>query len=139
MASSSPGTGYAKRYAFTPASALIARIEQSADPSVVKPFIDIESASGSVYRFRRINDPVGLRATSRNFLFLKTANDGAEVVSVGTAGNLIRAGEVWRPVVEEHDANAIFVRLNVSLRVWASEHDDIVEGQRPAMVVTHLE
>ena len=114
-------------------------MEQSADQSDVKPFIDIEGASGCVYRFRRINDPVGLPAMSGNFLFLKTASDGTAVVCAGTAGSLIRAGEVWKPVVEAHDAKAIFVRLNVSRSVRASEHDDIVEAQHPTIIVTHLE
>jgi len=117
----------------------MADMEQSGDLTDVKPFIDIEGASGSVYRFQRIVDPERLPAMSGNFLFLKAAGDGAEVVCAGTAGSLIRAGEIWQPVVVEHDAKAVFVRLNVSRTVRTSEHDDIVQGQRPTVVVTHLD
>lgn len=115
------------------------RMDQSGDKHDVKPFIDVEGASGSVYRFQRIDDPVRLPATSGNFLFLKAAGDGAEVVCAGTASSLTRAKDVWNPTIEPNQAQTLFVRLNVSRSVRRNEHDDIVEAQQPTMVVTNLD
>jgi hypothetical protein len=109
------------------------------EPGDLKPFIDVEGASGSVYRFRWIDDPLRLPAMSGNFLFLRSTGEGAEVVCCGTASSLFRAGAIWPPAVESHQTQALFVRLNVSRTVRASEHDDIVEGQKPTLVVTDLE
>jgi hypothetical protein len=105
----------------------------------MKPYIDIEGASGSVYRFQRVDGPNHLPGTAGNFLFLANAGERTEVVCCGTARSLTRTAEIWKSVVVEHDAKAMFVRLNVTRSARTSEHDDIVEGQKPTLVVTDLE
>ena len=104
----------------------------------MKQFIDIVGASGSVYRFRRVGDPAQLPAKAGNFLFSRPGGPREEVVCCGTALNLARAETLWKAAVEQHQAAAIFVRLNVSRTSRASEHDDIVERQKPAMVVADV-
>jgi hypothetical protein len=105
----------------------------------VRQFIDIVGASGSIYRFQRIGDPRQLPATAGNFLFSRASGDQEQVICCGTARSLMLAGEVWGRAVEQHRAETIFMRLNVSRTVRASEHVDIVERQCPIMVVTELD
>jgi hypothetical protein len=105
----------------------------------VKQFIDIAGASGSIYRFQRIGDPGLLPARGGNFVFSREAGERNQVICCGTARSLARAGALWINAVEEHQAAAIFVRLNVSRIVRASEHDDIVEGQKPTVAMADID
>ena len=101
----------------------------------MRQFIDFEGASGSVYRFQPVSGPARLPATAGNFIFLRAGPEEDTVVCCGTAPSLVLAEAAWKSAVEQHQATVIFVRLNVSRLVRASEHDDIVAKQQPIMVV----
>ncbi len=102
----------------------------------MKPFIDIAGASGSIYRFQRIDGPTLLPATAGNFVFVRSGSDGDQVICCGTARSLVLAEAAWKAAVEQHQAREIFVRLNVSHSARDAEHDDIVVRQKPIMAIT---
>ena len=66
----------------------------------MKSFIDIEGASGSVYRFQRVETPRQLPITAGNFVFVKATGDRAELVCCGTAASLTQAREIWKSAVD---------------------------------------
>jgi hypothetical protein len=101
----------------------------------VSEFIDITGVSGSVYRFRRITGPAQLPAMAGNFLFSRRDGDRNEMICCGEVPSLMRAAEAWPSAVEQHQAEAIFVRLNVSRSVRVAEHMDIIAGHNPRIVV----
>jgi hypothetical protein len=105
----------------------------------VNEFWDIAGASGALYRFRRVADPGQLPAMAGNFIFLRPGDGGERLVCCGSVPSLIRAGAPWRLAVEQHQTEAIFVRLNVSRAIRLGEHQDIVERQNPTMVVAELD
>jgi hypothetical protein len=105
----------------------------------MRPFVDILGASGSVYRFRLIGDPNQLPAAAGNFLFMSPLGGDDEVVCCGTARRLRGVAPYWRTAVAGRQADAIYVRLNVSHFFRAMENEDIVAGQRPASVLDELD
>lgn len=101
----------------------------------MKPFIDIAGASGTLYRFQRIDGPERLPSTAGNFVFLRSDPQGDTIVCCGTARSLVLAAPAWKSAVEQHQASDIFVRLNVSRTVRTAEHEDIVERQTPILAI----
>ena len=104
----------------------------------MQQFIDIAGASGAVYRFQPISGHDRLPATAGNFLFVRGGSDAYEVICCGMTSGLAQARAAWSAAVEQHQVTAIFVRLNVSRAVRVREHEDIIAGQNPAMVITDL-
>ena len=102
-------------------------------------FVDIPGASGAAYRFRRIADLTQMPAEAGNFIIFRLASDQGEIICCGAASSLARADKVWAAAVEQHAADAIFVRLNISRNVRDAEHQDIVQHYRPAMVVAEVD
>lgn len=102
--------------------------------TLMKPIIDLNGASGAVYRFRLIEDPALLPATGGNFVFLRADRKGEQVVGCGVARSLNHAAASWAQAVEEHRANRIYVRLNVARALRETEHDDLVAGIQPPLV-----
>lgn len=98
-------------------------------------FIDVSGASGAIYRFHRVSDAARLPATAGNFIFLGSGPDGDTLIGCGTAHSLALARAAWTSAIEQHQATAIFVRLNVSRSTRAAEHDDIVEQHQPILVI----
>lgn len=104
----------------------------------MKPFIDLIGASGAVYRFRLVEDPVSLPATGGNFAYVRATAKTEEVVGCGVARSLARAQASWPMAVEQHKANGIYVRLNVARIQREAEHDDLVAGVKPPMVLADV-
>jgi uncharacterized membrane protein len=96
-------------------------------------FIDLAGASGVVYRFQRVSDLGALPAIAGNFVYVRGESPDVTVVCAGTGETLLEAGKRWAEAVREHQAEAIFVRKNVSRRSREQEHRDIVEGRVPSM------
>jgi len=105
----------------------------------VKAFIDIAGASGATYRFRLVPAPDRLAASAGNFAFLRAAPDHEALVCIGTALSLSDAANAWKVAVDRHQANAIYVRLNIARDVRLYEHRDISERHAPIMIVTEAD
>lgn len=98
-------------------------------------FIDLEGASGATYRFHRVDDLSSLPAIAGNFAYVKGDGPKPVVVCCGTDETLLNAGARWPAAQQAHQATALYVRRNVSWKVRAHEHDDIVKKHQPPLVV----
>ena len=96
-------------------------------------FIDLAGASGGRYRFQRVDDPANLPAIAGNFVYVRGEGENLVVVCAGTDETLGKAGRRWAEAVRDHQAEAMFIRKNVSRRSRELEHRDIVEQRRPPM------
>lgn len=101
----------------------------------MQSFIDLEGASGAIYRFHRVDDLANLPAIAGNFAYVHGDGPRPVVVCCGTDETLLRAAARWPTAQQAHRATAIYVRRNVSWKVRAHEHQDIVKKHRPALVV----
>ena len=97
-------------------------------------FIDLAGASGATYRFQRVDDLTNLPAIAGNFVYVKGDGPKMVVLCCGADETLLRAASRWPDAQQSHGAKAIYVRKNVSWKVRASEHEDIVERHRPPLV-----
>lgn len=102
----------------------------------MQSFIDLEGASGAIYRFHRVNDLNNLPAIAGNFAYVQGDGPQPIVVCCGTDETLLRAAARWPTAQQSHRATAIYVRKNVSWKIRAREHDDIVAKYRPPLVVS---
>jgi hypothetical protein len=102
----------------------------------MRSFLDLAGVSGATYRFQRVDRLDLLPAIAGNFAYVRGDGPEMTVVCCGTAETLMRAGDQWQEAVQTHQAEAIFVRLNVSWKTRGHEHEDIVAMLHPAMVVT---
>jgi len=100
----------------------------------MQTFIDLEGASGTTYRFQRVDDVSHLPAIAGNFVYVQ--NDGPVVVCCGVCETLLRAADAWPAAHQDHGANAIYVRKNVSWKVREAEHKDILGRHRPTLVIS---
>jgi len=101
----------------------------------MQSFLDLAGASGLTYRFHRIERTDQLPAIAGNFAYVRGEGPALAVVGCGTADTLLRAGDRWSEAIQAHQADGIFVRLNVSWRTRGKEHDDIVLNLQPAMII----
>ena len=97
----------------------------------MQSFIDLEGASGATYRFHRVNDLSNLPAIAGNFAYVQGDGPRPLLVCCGTDETLLKAAARWPSAQQTHQATAIYVRRNVSWRVRASEHEDIVSKHHP--------
>jgi hypothetical protein len=98
-------------------------------------FIDLEGASGATYRFQRVDDLANLPAIAGNFVYVQGDGPKPVIVCCGTDDTLLKAAGRWPAAQQSHRATGLYVRRNVSWKVRASEHEDIVERHRPPLVV----
>jgi len=101
----------------------------------MQSFIDLEGASGVTYRFHRIDDPSNLPAIAGNFAYVQGDGPTPVLVCCGTDETLLKAAVRWPAAQQSHHATAIYVRKNVSWKIRAVEHDDIVKRHRPPLIV----
>jgi uncharacterized protein with von Willebrand factor type A (vWA) domain len=101
----------------------------------MQSFIDLEGASGATYRFQRVDDVALLPAIAGNFAYVQEGGPKPLVVCCGTDDTLLKAAASLPAAQQTHKATAIYIRRNVSWRVRASEHADIVNKHRPSLVL----
>jgi hypothetical protein len=101
---------------------------------MMQNFIDLEGASGVTYRFQRVEDLSKLPAIAGNFVYVHGDGPKPTIVCCGADETLLRAANRWPAAQQSHGAKAIYVRKNVSWKVRATEHEDIVERYRPPLV-----
>ncbi len=100
----------------------------------VTSFIDLNGASGVVYRFR-LAQPEALPDAAGNFVWIAEPPPTGRVICCGTTRNLIKAAETWADAVKQEGATHLYVRLNVASSARTSEHDDLVASLHPPLVV----
>jgi len=90
--------------------------------------LELQGASGARYRFRRVKDPGALPAEGGNFVYVKYTDDHPKVIGCGAGETLHQARDLWSRAVEQHGAEAIYIRLNIARKQRLSEHQDIIEA-----------
>lgn len=99
----------------------------------MQDILDLQGASGGSYRFRRIDDPAQLPATSGNFVHVRWSGEVAQVVYCGSVNTLTSAADRWSETVGVYGAVGLYIRLNVARRGRDEEHADLVEKHRPSL------
>lgn len=105
-------------------------------PTPMQTFIDLEGASGTTYRFHRVDDIAHLPAIAGNFIYVRSGGAKPVVVCCGVCETLLRAAQTWPAAQKDHGAEAIYVRRNVSWKVREAEHEDILGRHGPALVIS---
>ena len=114
-----------------------ARDERPRGPVAPPPrvCIDLAGASGALYRFERIDDLERLPAIAGNFVYVRGSGRAVTVICAGADETLRRAGAQLSDARRRYDAEAVYIRRNVSRRTRELEHTDIVDHYRPVMVL----
>jgi len=96
----------------------------------VKPYIDLQGASGAVYRYKLAEDRDPRTTIAGNFVFVDATGT---VVYAGEANNLHGAGNRFPEAAMKHKAEYLYTRLYVSGASRSDELQDIVAALKPAM------
>jgi hypothetical protein len=96
----------------------------------VKPYIDLQGASGAIYRYKLAEDRDPRTTIAGNFIFVDAAGS---VVYAGEANNLHGAGNRFPEAAQKHKAEYLYTRLNVSGASRSDELQDILTALNPAM------
>jgi hypothetical protein len=96
----------------------------------VKPYIDLQGASGAVYRYKLAEDRDPRTTIAGNYIFVDA---GGTVVYAGEANNLHGAGNRFPEAAQKHKAEYLYTRLNVSGASRADELQDILTALKPVM------
>lgn len=95
------------------------------------PTFDFQGESGALYRFRQIPEPQFLPGSGGNFICARQEADGVNVVACGAASDLRHALNLCEAAIREQLADRIYIRLNISGAVRASEHADLEARYKP--------
>lgn len=96
----------------------------------MKPYIDLQGASGAVYRYKLAEDRDPRTTIAGNFIFVDAAGT---VVFAGEANNLHGAANRFPEASMKHKAEYLYTRLNVSGASRSDELQDIIAAVRPVM------
>ena len=96
----------------------------------MKQYIDLQGASGAVYRYKLAEDRDPRTTIAGNFVFVDATGT---VVYAGEANNLHGAGNRFPEAAMKHKAEYLYTRLNVSGASRSDELQDIVAALKPAM------
>ncbi len=96
----------------------------------MKPYIDLQGASGAVYRYKLAEDRDPRTTIAGNFVFVDAVGN---VVYAGEANNLHGAGNRFPEAAQKHRAEFLYTRLNVSGASRSDELQDIVAALKPTM------
>ena len=100
---------------------------------VMDEVIEIEGASGRLYRFIR-GGSAPTPSDAGNFVFMAEENPSTVVCS-GTTADLSVAVKFWHGI-PRHEAETLFyIRRNVTKTMRQVEHEDICLKHAPEMVV----
>lgn len=96
----------------------------------MKPYIDLQGASGAVYRYKLAEDRDPRTTIAGNFVFVDATGT---IVYAGEANNLHGAANRFPEASMKHKAEYLYTRLNVSGASRSDELQDIVAAVRPVM------
>ncbi len=97
-------------------------------------YVDLQGASGAVYRYRSAGEGDPKTAMSGNFCYV--AGDGGDkrVVFLGQTDNLMTGARArWTEACNKHGASQLFIRLNISAAARSSELEDLLGSLTPPM------
>ena len=92
---------------------------------MVQTFIDLQGASGAIYRFRLAPDGQVTSPIAGNYVCVREELEGFTVLSVGATHDLSTATVSWRRAKAKHPAVHLYTRLNVSTSVREEEQRDV--------------
>ena len=93
----------------------------------MKPYLDLIGQSGAAYRFRLAPDITALPGEGGNFVYVK-GGASIEVIFCGVADTLHDAAKRWGEAATYHQAEAIYVRLNIIRVRRERDHHDLISG-----------
>jgi hypothetical protein len=93
-------------------------------------FLDVQGASGTPYRFRRIA-PAELPATAGNVLVAAGNGSRPKVLFCGSTRSLAQAAPRIAETLKAAKSAQLFVRLNVARAVREAEYADILAALAP--------
>lgn len=96
----------------------------------MKDFVDLQGASGAIYRFRLAPDGVVNTPMAGNYALLQEGPQGLVVETVAATNNLADATAALRRSAARKAGLRLYVRLNVSATVREVEKDDIAAHYR---------
>lgn len=97
-------------------------------------YIDVQGASGKLYRFRLAPNARPVSAMSGNFAYALESKDGRELLFIGETENLMDGAlSRWAEAVRQHKATHLYVRLNISASVRQEELLDMLGANSPVM------
>jgi hypothetical protein len=100
----------------------------------VQDYIDVNGASGTIYRFLRLKEGRPLSPMGGNFIYIRYTGDKFEMIYAAEAQNLLKdARDRWNEAAERYQATELFSRLNISERVRLLELADIADASHPPM------
>jgi len=97
------------------------------------PFIDLEGASGRIYRFRLWREGEAHQPIAGNYAYVRQASSGMEILGLGATNDLSAARQPLKGRKQLEGA-AIYTRLNVPRGARENEHQDLVAHHKPAFV-----
>lgn len=96
----------------------------------MKPYIDLQGASGAVYRYKLAEDRDPRTTIAGNFIFVDATGS---IVFAGEANNLHGAASRFPEAAVKHKAEYLYTRLNVSGASRTDELQDILAAVKPVM------
>ncbi|MFZ0268562.1 hypothetical protein [Caulobacter sp.] len=96
----------------------------------MKLYIDLQGASGAVYRYKLAEDRDPRTTIAGNFVFIDAQG---VVIYAGEANNLHGAANRFPEAALKHKAEYLYTRLNVSGASRSDELQDIVAAVSPVM------
>jgi len=95
--------------------------------------IDLKGDSGASYRYKLAEGDEPRTALAGNYVYVKEAKGGAQVICAGETNNLSTgARDRWNEA-QAQGATHLFFRLNVGGAIRAQELDDLVRSLHPPM------
>jgi hypothetical protein len=98
----------------------------------LKPFIDVQGASGAVYRYSGA-EAGALPSGAGNFLYVRGRGARPGIIFAGETDDLRTCRTGWETAELLHSADGLYVRLNVRAAARHAEQADIVTALAPPM------
>jgi hypothetical protein len=94
----------------------------------VNPFLDLVGASGTAYRFRKVDS--ALSPVGGNFVYVREQDGAPRVVCCGKARSIgwALSKPIWFSDENSTTEDLLYVRLNAIGSTRDYEHEDLVSG-----------
>ena len=99
----------------------------------MQEFLDLQGASGALYRFRAWPANGAHLPAAGNYVVVKTVTAGIRIMVAGASRDLSQVRASLSPAARRKDAH-LYTRLNISRLPRQAEHEDIVAHYKPAVV-----
>jgi hypothetical protein len=96
----------------------------------MKDFIELQGASGAVYRFRLWPSGADHQPIAGNYVCVRADGDNVQVVHVGETIDLSELRKTLPKKVRDATTQ-VYTRLNVARAIRHAEHDDLMARDQP--------